>query len=324
MTRAMALSVVLLGTLAATTSCGRQPSRQLTPSAASPKRISLRFATGPLGGAGYRFGVELAHALDQIPGVAHIDVVQSAGSVANLSAVHRGDVDVALTFADVTYLAFVGRMEDRAFDDLRAISVLQLTPVQLIARDGAGIRTVNDLRGRHVSVGPRGTGTPVTARLILKAFGMAPSDLWIEELPFPVSGDRLVHGTLDAMFSNPIQPTDAAARTLPAGSSLVPISGPLVDHLRTEYPFFRLAALPRDMRVSPRKIPTLGVNTLLICRRDLDEMVVHDLIARLFPALSSLSVSRNLTFAELDEAPATPIPLHSGALRYYREQEMLQ
>jgi TRAP-type uncharacterized transport system substrate-binding protein len=31
-----------------------------------------------------------------------------------------------------------------------------------------------------------------------------------------------------------------------------------------------------------------------------------------------------LRFMDLDQAPATPIPLHEGAARYYRERELMR
>jgi TRAP transporter TAXI family solute receptor len=325
MRRAVPFAVMLLAVVT-TLSCARQATRQDKGAAPNPEHVSLRFAAGPSGGEGYRFGPALADALNQIPGATQLNVVHSGGSVANLWAIQRGEADVALTFADVTYLSFMGQMADSAmpFDNLRAIAVLKLTPVQLIARDRAQIHSVRDLKGRRVSVGPEGSGTAVTARLILNAFGIYKPDVMIEELSFSEAGNRLVDGTLDAMFDNTMRPTESALSALKTGSSLVPITGGPVDRLRAEYPFLRLAVLPGDANAPARAIPTVGVDSLLICRRDLNDAVVHDVVSRLFPALSALSAARHLTFAEVDEAPSAPIPLHDGALRYYREQELAQ
>jgi len=72
-------------------------------------------------------------------------------------------------------------------------------------------------------------------------------------------------------------------------------------------------------------IHTIGVDSLLICRKDLDESIVYDLTKHFFEALPALSSSLDaLRFMDLDESPATPIPLHDGAARYYRERELLQ
>jgi TRAP-type uncharacterized transport system substrate-binding protein len=73
----------------------------------------------------------------------------------------------------------------------------------------------------------------------------------------------------------------------------------------------------------PDAIHTIGVDALLVCRRDLEESLVYDLTRRLFEALPSLSSQQeSLRLMDVELAPATPIPLHEGAARYYREREL--
>jgi TRAP-type uncharacterized transport system substrate-binding protein len=69
-------------------------------------------------------------------------------------------------------------------------------------------------------------------------------------------------------------------------------------------------------------VHTIGVGSLLVCRSDLDEALVHDLTQRLFEILPALSSQLALGPTDLEHAPATPIPLHDGAARYYREREL--
>jgi TRAP-type uncharacterized transport system substrate-binding protein len=71
-------------------------------------------------------------------------------------------------------------------------------------------------------------------------------------------------------------------------------------------------------------VATVGVDGILVCSSALDEGVVHDLTARLFGALASLSRSSRWNLVDFADAPATPIPLHDGAARYYREQELVR
>ena len=103
-------------------------------------------------------------------------------------------------------IAFVGRLDGASgpYDHLRGVAVLQLTPVHLIVGRDAGIRAVGDLRGRRIGVGPPGSGTALTAELILRAFGIGPSAVHTEALPFNEAARRIVDGTLDAMFDNAI------------------------------------------------------------------------------------------------------------------------
>jgi TRAP transporter TAXI family solute receptor len=146
----------------------------------------------------------------------------------------------------------------------------------------------------------------------------------VKALPFADASAQLLAGTVDAMFDNAMHPTASAALALGAGAHLVPIDGSHVRRLTREYPFLKMTVLPRDTYPGTETIPTVGVNSLLVCSRLLGEEIVHELTARLFQALPLLSTSRRLGLAELDEASTTPIPLHDGAARYYREQELLR
>ena len=60
----------------------------------------------------------------------------------------------------------------------------------------------------------------------------------------------------------------------------------------------------------------------MICRTDLDERLVYNLTKQLFASLEGLSERGALRSMDIDQAPATPIPLHDGAARFYREREL--
>jgi uncharacterized protein len=287
-------------------------------------RATIRFTTGAPGGGFYPFGSALAKAMMAANPALQLELKTSTGAVANVRAIQQGEAEVGFAFADVAYLAYVGQLgrEAKPFDQLRAIAVLQLTPVQLVARAGSDIRSVADLRGRRVGVGPDGSGTALTAQLIFGAFGLKPDLVRTELLPFNEASERLVAASLDAMFDTAMFPAESAARALRAGARLVPIEGEPAERLGREYPFLRMTVLPRDTYPGIAATPTVGVDSLIVCRSTLDEDLAHDLTASLFAALPALSSSGRLPLVELDEAPAASIPLHAGAARYFREQEL--
>jgi TRAP transporter TAXI family solute receptor len=93
--------------------------------------------------------------------------------------------------------------------------------------------------------------------------------------------------------------------------------------MRREYPFFNLTVVPRDMYPGlDRPVHTIGVDGLLVCRRDLNEQLVYELTKQLIASRQSADASGPLARMDLQLAPATPIPLHDGAARYYREREL--
>ncbi|MEO8033671.1 MAG: TAXI family TRAP transporter solute-binding subunit [Acidobacteriota bacterium] len=291
----------------------------------SPKaKVVVRLMTGTPGGGFYPLGAALAAAYGgSIPALS-IDHRESAGSISNVTALQRGQADISLAYADVAYLAFIGGLEGQKgrFDHLRGIAVLQLAPIHLVVGARSGIRDAAGLRGRRIGVGTMGSGTALTAGLILRAFGIEPSSVHTERLRYDAAAARLAAGDLDAMFVSGGDPVDAVRMATSVGARVLPLSGPPIDRLRHEYPFFHLALVRRGSYPGQNEaIRTIGIENLLICRDSLPEQIVHDLTGRLFDVQPSVSPLREM---DLEHAPAVPIPLHEGAARFYREREVFR
>jgi TRAP transporter TAXI family solute receptor len=182
--------------------------------ASKVRRPTVRLTTGPPGAGFHRLGERLGAAYVKLLPDTNIEVHTSAGAIANVEAIQRGQAEVGFTFADVAYLAFEGQLKGTAgpFDRLRGIAVMQLTPVTLVVSSHASVGNVRDLRGRRIGLGPPGSGTALTAGLLLQAFGLEPSDVHAEPLPFGEAARRLTAGTLDAMFDNAVYPADSVLR----------------------------------------------------------------------------------------------------------------
>jgi hypothetical protein len=294
----------------------------------APREVALRIATGSPGGGFHTLGERLVRGFAQGLSTVSVQTQISDGAVSNLTAVERGDAELGLAFADVAYIAYVGALDKDAapFRNLRAIAVLQLTPVHLVVAGDADIERVSDLRGRRVGLGPAGSGTALTATLILEAFGVRPTDIRGRWLGFNEGAAALRTGQLDAMFDNAIYPVDWVRSETAAGARLLPLAGQPIDELRKSYPFLRPASIPGGTYVNQRTaIHTIGVDTVLVCREDMPERLGYEVTRAIFEALPGLAdVASSSSFFDLEQAAATPIPLHDGAARYYRERELLR
>jgi TRAP transporter TAXI family solute receptor len=255
-------------------------------------------------------------------------VEKSYGAVQTLEALERNETDFGITAADVSYLAYAGRLDGYPgrFDGLRGVAVLDLAPLHLMIRPNASIRTVGDLRGRSVNIGPPGSATRFISEIVLRAFELDSTNVATDGLSFSAAGARLAAGQLDAMFATVADPAEFVRSATRAGARLVPILGPEVDRLRNVYRFLQLAQVPGGIYPGHESsILTIGVEKVLVCRRDLPERVVYDFTNRLFRVLPAVAASLDDTrFSALEHGPATPIPLHPGAARYYRERELFR
>ena len=314
------IGITVAASLASSQGCSKPVS-----TAAAP--VALRLTTGPEGGGFYPLGEQIAQGINaRVPGM-QLRSVFSPGAVANVEAIQKGEADLALTFADVAYLGFSGQLDANSepLPRLRGVAVLHLTPVALAIRPGLSIVSPADLRGRTVAVGPPGSGTALTARLILEAFGLDASSVRVEFLGFNDAARRLLQGRIDAMFDNAISQAASVKDATEGGARLLPIDGPAVARLRSTYPFLRPTMIRRSLYPAIREgVRTIGVDGLLICRSDLADAAVYQITKELFNVLPEMSLGGGSRVINLDLAPATPIPLHAGAARYYRERELLR
>ena len=117
-----------------------------------------------------------------MPGL--VAIAQSSnGSVANVDAIRSGELESGFVQSDIAYWAYTGTgiFEGQGkVENLRAIASLYPESIHIVARKGAGIATVRDLKGKRVSLDEPGSGTLVDARIILEAFGLSEADLQAE------------------------------------------------------------------------------------------------------------------------------------------------
>lgn len=282
----------------------------------------------------------------------HVAVEAVQANVLEVPAfVRDGRADVGVSFADSVYFAYSsdrGDLHPRAHD-LRAISTLHVARILAYVRPDAGITSVAHLRGRTVRVAPppttddprfaswpvprsltgsgSGTVSGVTSmpQVVLLAHGVLPDQVTNRPVGPPEAIDELFSGTLDAVFAMDFESNAFAADASKRGAVLLPIEGHAVDRLRREYSFIRPIRIPAGTYPGQRApVHTVGVDMVLICRADLDEQVVYELTRAYFAALPRVSAQGDLPQLDPEQAPSTPIPLHEGAARYYRESELFR
>lgn len=294
----------------------------------APPPTIIRIATGVPGGFFHPLGAALVSGYGRLLPQYRFETVPSGGAINNLAVLQRGSADIGLAFADVTFMAFVGRLDEAPApaDQLRAVAVLQLTTVHVIVRPGSGITSIAQLAGRSVALGPVGSGTAATARVLLQSFGVSMADVKEQYLPFVDAARRVASGQLDAAFVSAGYPADSVLSATRAGADLLDVAGPHIERLRNDYPFLRAALIPAGTYPTRRgPVHTVGIDTLIACRAGLDERLVYELTRSFFALLPDLASHVDaLRRMDLARAPATPIPLHEGAARYYRERELFR
>jgi uncharacterized protein len=254
--------------------------------------------------------------------------IATQGYAESADSVQRGLAEFGITQADIAYMAFVQGtpVNPSPHKKLRAMASLSLAALHLFVRPGSDIRAFKDLRGKKIGVGPVGTGSEATVRIVLQKLGIPLSDVELSLIPFSDVPDQLATRSLDAEFFVDNIPSRQARVTLSAAEArFVAVEEPAIIKLREEYPFFRPVVIPAGVYGQSEPIKTLGVDTLMICSEEMDDELVYQMLNVFFDSLPDLARNsppyRTIT---LDQAPGTSIPLHAGAARFYRERKLFR
>jgi len=259
----------------------------------------------------------------------HINLQPTGGGVVVVSAVDSGRGQLGLAQSDVVYIAYRRGIEQNQYPhkNLRAIAVLWVNTFYVMVRADSPFRSIADLKGRRVGIIRPGTSGEFSTRIMLSAHGMSYSDVQ----PIFEATDNLVpklgSGEIDAVFSaNPLMVATARSLSQTVPLRLLPIGRKATNQLRGSYPFLRPVTIAANqLNGQEEPIDTIGAEWLLVCRSDLSEDLVYQLTRAFFEQLPALARDHGeAALIDPDQAPATPIPLHAGAARYYREREVLR
>jgi len=305
----------------------------------------FRIGTGGTAGTYFPIGGLIANSISNPPGSrACADggscgvpglvatAVASNGSVANVAAIGNGSMQSAFIQSDVAFWGYTGTgiYEGRAkVDTLRAIANLYPESFQLVARKGAGIKVIKDLKGKRVSLDEPGSGTLVDARLIFSAYGLTEKDVKAEYLKPQQAADKFKDGTLDAFFNVSGWPQGAISElAATSGIDLVPIDGPEAETLIKQYAFFSADEIPDSAYKNVAGVKTVSVNAVWVTSSKLPDALIYAVTAALWnPNTRKLLDSGHAKGRTIKLASALDglgIPLHPGAEKFYREKGLIK
>ena len=254
-----------------------------------------------------------------------LTLVEAQNGPANLKNVDEGRADIAFLGASLLYEGYRGIVPEfpERFENISGLAVLQPLVEHVLAGPQSTIASLKDLAGRTVAVGRPGARNAITAPKLLASAGLARPAHEIQT-DFDTAIDKLFDGTVDAVMLPAPVPFPSVARAMSRGARLVEIRGPLADRLRERVRFMHPYTIPPDTYSGQHeRVVTLGMDTVLVARRNLPNWVAQRLVGALFDCLPRLAaIDPSVQMVDINRAAATPLPLHPGAALYYRVREL--
>ena len=300
----------------------------LSASAAGAQQF-VNVLTGGTSGVYYPLGVAIGKIFsDKLPGV-KTQVQATKASVENLILLQQGRGEIAFALGDSLKAAWEGDEEagfKSKLDKLRTLGAIYPNYIQVVATVDSGIRTLADLKGKSLSVGAPKSGTELNSRAILAAAGLSYKDLGkVEYLPFAESVDLMKNRQLDATLQSAGLGV-ASLKDLSSSIDIAVVAVPkqVVDRIG---PPFTPVMIPANTYAGQEKdVPTAAVTNYLVTSTAVSDDLAYQMTKLIFESLPELA---NAHIAGKDirletAASGSPIPLHPGAIRYYKEKGVLR
>ena len=298
---------------------------------ASAQQKFMTIGTGGVTGVYYAAGGAICRLVnkDRAKHGIRCSVESTGGSVFNVNTIKAGELDLGVAQSDVQYNAAKGEMQFKdggAYGDLRAVMSLHPEPFTVLARKELNAKNFTDMKGKKFNVGNPGSGTRASLEELLVAMNWKMSDFALaSELKADEHGAALCDGKIDGFYYGVGHPSaNIQDPTTSCGAKLVSITGPAVDKLIAEKPYYAKASIPAGLYPNnPQQTDTYGVLATLVASSKTSPDTIYvvvkavfdnfDEFKKLHPALANLKPEEMVK-------NGLSAPLHEGAARYYKEK----
>jgi len=283
----------------------------------------IGIATGGTGGTYYPLGGTFAKIIQDETGIKS-SASTSGASAENMAAIKDGKTEIAFTQTDIASYASEGTemFSDNKVENARGIATLYPETIQIVTTKDSGIKSVEDLKGKVVSVGEAGSGTLLNAKQILEVHGITLEDLEARNLSFDDSTTGIQDGTIDAAFITSGTPTGAVEGLAATQDiTIVPVESGKISELIEKYPYYSEDEIPSGTYSKvDEAVTTVAVRAMLVTNADISEDVIYDVTKAIFENTDAITHAKGELIKAEDGLKGMGIELHPGAKKYFDEK----
>ena len=247
-------------------------------------------------------------------------------SASNIDMLDMGYAQLGFVQSDVAYYAANGiRFEqyiDAPVTSFTALAALYNETVQLVTCD-PDIKSMEDLRGKNVSIGSAGSGVYFNAMDFLAAYDMTVEDINPQYLSFGDSADALKDGKIDAAFVVAGAPTTAVVDLCATkGVYLVSLDEAHVAKLKELNGAYTECTIPAGTYDGiDTDTVTVAVKAIIIANAEVTDDEAYAIVSTIFENTEAIA-ALHAKGLELDIQYAAECGLnyHPGAAKYFAEK----
>ena len=301
----------------------------LIASASQAEQKFLRMFSGPEGGSWYPLGSAMMSIVEK-----NIKISTSngpGGGVGNCKAVNGGRADLGWTYTHTAYNAYNARGKfEKKNTNLRHLMSLYPGVFQMAVPKSSKIYSVADLKDKRIVPGKVGFSGTVIAELVLKSYDITFDNIKknggsVSYVGYTDSAALMKDGHSDcymAVTSCP-QSTIIDLNFRP-GVRFVPIDPEHMQKILQMEPGLMETAIPKDAyKGMEGDVRAVGTVTEIIIHKDVSDDLAYNIVKTLYANWPELAKVKKKAIEDSKPEKAllgARIPVHPGALRYYKEK----
>jgi len=281
--------------------------------------------TATPGGGFPVYGAAVADTVHETDPTLVIEQRNTKGSTENVPLLEAGRLDIALVQGEVAHEAFNG--VGRPAANLRILAAMYSTPGMFVVRADSPHRRIEDLKGKPVIFGARGSGLVILAKYVLDGLGLD-QERDFQAIYLDRAGDgpaMVLDGRAAALWGGGQGwPGFGAVAKGPAGARFIAPDADGIRRILAKHAFLKAMTVPAGAYPGlTAPLPSVGSWSFILARPDLSDDLAYRLARALHRGEGALA--RRLPQAEETTAAntlaAAPRPdlIHAGVARYLRE-----
>ncbi|MFZ5946203.1 MAG: TAXI family TRAP transporter solute-binding subunit [Bacillota bacterium] len=322
----LVLSMALVGCGGKQEAPKEEPKAEPKEEPAKVEKLQINIITGSTGGTYFPLGGAMANVWSKYIDNLQVTSQPGGASVESINRVNAGEVELGMAMNNIADDAWngLGKWEGKAIQNFRAIGVIYPEVYQGVAIKESGIKTLEDLKGKRVAVGPVGSGTAVLSEAVLSEAGLdIKKDIKAEFAGFGDAASKMKDGHLDANFGVLSVPAAAIQDIKTVRDiEIIEIKGELFEKIKANYPFFSQFVIPAGTYGNTEDKYTINCQAALYVTPDLPEDVVYNITKVFYEKADEIAQAHAAgKYINLEKAlDGITTKLHPGAVKYYEEK----
>ena len=299
---------------------------------ANAQRLSFSIVTGGTGGVWYPLGGAIGGVVSKsVPNTDATAEVTTA-AIDNLKLLTAGKAGMAFAYDYHAGWVNDGTLKGVGKSPVRIVMSFYEQPLHIATKEGTGIKSVTDLKGKRVSTGAPNSGTEEQADYVLKGLGMDwNKDITREKLGAGESVAALKDGKIDAFFWSGAVPTSSIidlASTPGLKMVLLPITGPPGEKISKGNPgvFHNTVFAKGSYRGVESDVPTVAITAVLMAMENFPADRLYQILSAIFANRDALAavwkdatkLTPQMAISQIE--PSAIKYLHPGARKFFQEK----